>query len=241
VVLLGGGVGGRKRPDLVRGGLVQVDPPKLLGPLGIALLDRVEQAFVLGCHLRRVVVGGLQLDHAEDDLRLQAVVGALQATRSGGVDDRAVELQVGLDHVRPRGVGGEPGERGDRGARFGRDGPVLDHQADRLDLERGAQLEDVFDVLLGEDRHLDPAVGLAAQQAFADQDLGRGAEGVAGDAEALGEVVLTQAGARGQLSVEDQVANRVGGCLDGGYRRDAELRWTGDLNGFRHVLDYSTI
>ena len=119
--------------------------------------------------------------------------------------------------------------------------PAVDREADRLDLERGAQLEDVFDVFLGEDRDLDAAVGLAAQQPFADQDLGRGAEGVAGDAEALGEVVLTQAGARGELTVEDQIADRFGRGLDGGYRRDADFRRTGDLNDFWHVLDYSTI
>ncbi len=117
----------------------------------------------------------------------------------------------------------------------------FDHEADGLDLERGAQLEDVFDVCLGEDRHLDTAVGLAAQQAFADQDLGRGAEGVAGDAEALGEVVLAQTGARGELTVEDQVSDRVGRRLYRGHRRDPNLGRTGDLNGFWHVLDYSTI
>ena len=120
--------------------------------------------------------------------------------------------EVELDDVGPGRVGGERRERGDGAAGLGRDGVGLDHQAGGLDLERGAQLEDVFDVGLGEDRHLDAAVGLAAQQAFADQDLGRGTEGVAGDAEALGEVVLAQAGARGELAVEDQVADRVGGA-----------------------------
>ena len=64
--------------------------------------------------------------------------------------------------------------------------------------------------------HLDAAVRLAAQHPLGDQDLGRGAEGVAGDPEPLGELGLAQPAARLELPVEDQLAEHVGGRVDGG-------------------------
>ena len=66
-----------------------------------------------------------------------------------------------------------------------------------------------------EDGDLDAAVRLAAQHALGDQDLGRGAERVAGDPEALGELGLAQAAAGLELAVEDQLAEHVGGGVDG--------------------------
>ena len=76
------------------------------------------------------------------------------------------------------------------------------------------------DVLLLEDGDLDAPVRLAAQEPLADQDLGRGAERVAGDAEPLGELVLAQARPGLELAVEDQLAQGVGGGLDGRDGRD---------------------
>ena len=61
----------------------------------------------------------------------------------------------------------------------------------------------------------DAAVGLAAEHALGDQDLGRGAERVARDSEALGELGLAQPRSGFELAVEDQLAQDVGGCIDG--------------------------
>ncbi len=80
-----------------------------------------------------------------------------------------------------------------------------DDEADRLELERGAELEDVDDVVGTDDRELHTPVGDPAQQALVDQDLGRGAEGVAGDAESRGEVRLPQSRPGLELAAEDHL------------------------------------
>ena len=143
-----------------------------------------------------------------------------------------------------------PGELADR--LLGRRGDLAGghHQPDRLDLERDAQPEDVDEVVGVEDRHVDAAVGLAQQEALGDQDLGRGAEGVPGDPEALGELGLAQAGARLDVAVEDLLAQRVGGGLDRGYGREREVGGIVGLRlsagvascvGFGHMSHHSTI
>ena len=70
--------------------------------------------------------------------------------------------------------------------------------------------------------HLHAAVGLAQQQALGDQDLGRRAEGVAGDAEAPGELGFAKPRARLDLAVEDHLSQGVGGRFDGRYGRELE-------------------
>ena len=77
---------------------------------------------------------------------------------------------------------------------------------------------------------LDAAVGLAEQKALGDQDLGRGAKGVAGDAEAPCELGLAKPGPRLDLAVQDHLAEGVGGRLDGRNGRELEgLRGWDDL------------
>ena len=111
----------------------------------------------------------------------------------------------------------------------------------RLGLERGPQPEGVEDVVGVEDRHLDAAVGLAAQHALGDQDLGRGAEGVAGDPEALGELGLAQAAAGLELAVEDQLAEHVGGRVDGRDGVQMQVRGCLGWQSSFHLSHYSTI
>ncbi len=91
-----------------------------------------------------------------------------------------------------------------------------DDQPHRLELERGAQLEDVDDVVGADDRELHPAVGDAAEQTFVDEDLGGGAERVAGDAEPRREVRLAQPRPGLELAAEDHLAKGLGRGLDGG-------------------------
>ena len=59
-------------------------------------------------------------------------------------------------------------------------------------------------------------MGLAPEHPLGDQDLGRGAERVAGDPEPLGELGLAQARPGLELTVEDQLAQGVGGGVDRG-------------------------
>ena len=83
---------------------------------------------------------------------------------------------------------------------------------------------------------------LAAQHALGDQHLGGGPERVAGDAQALGELRLAQAAAGLELAVEDQLAQHVGGGVDGrdGVQMQVAGRVGTVLRSF-HVLHSSTI
>ena len=133
-----------------------------------------------------------------------------------------MEPEVGLDDRPPRRVVGDARELGDRLLGGGRYLSARDHQPDGLDLERGPKPEHVDQMRGVEGGDLDAAVGLAEQEALGDQDLGRGAEGVAGDAEAPCELGLAKPGARLDLAVQDHLAKGVGGRLDGRDGRELE-------------------
>ena len=203
-------------------------PEEVLGALGVARAHRRDQLLVLGGDLRGALVVLPELREAEEDLGLHRGVGAGKPWRSGRVDDRAVEPEVGLDDRAPRSVVGNAGELGHGLLGGGGYLAACDHQADGLDLERGPQPEDVDQVRGVEGGHLHAAVGLAEQEALGDQDLGCRAEGVAGDAKAPGELGLAKPGTRLDLAVQDHLAKCVGRRLDG--RDGCELK------GLRRLL-----
>jgi hypothetical protein len=150
------------------------------------------------------------------------------------VDDRAVHAVVGGDDVAPRRVGllADGAEVPDRGA-DGRWDPALvafEHQVRGLELERGAQLEELEQAFRGERGDAGAAVGLELDQALGRQRSQRRPQAVAGDAVALGQLALDEALPGGQVAVEDPPAQRVRERVDG---RDAlELGVRG--HGERH-------
>ena len=130
--------------------------------------------------------------------------------------------EVGLDDRPPWRVVGDAGELGDGLLASGRYLTARDNQTDGLHLERGPKPEHIDQMGGVEGGDLDAAVGLAEQKALGDQDLGRGAKGVTGNAEAPCELGLAKPGPGLDLAVQDHLAEGVGGRLDGRNGRELE-------------------
>ena len=94
---------------------------------------------------------------------------------------------------------------------------AFERQPRRLDLERGAQLVELDDVLGAQARHARAAVGLDPHEPFRGELAQRRAQRVARDAVARGQLLLDQPLAAGPLAVEDLPAQRVGDGLDRGH------------------------
>jgi hypothetical protein len=189
--------------------------PRALG------LELAEQALVVLGHPRERPAR-LELDDEEVHLALQRRVGAADAGALGGVDERAVDAIVRGDDVAPRRVGlvADGAEVLDRLAHGVRDAVfvALEHEMGGLELERGAQLEQVGQALARERGHAGAAVGLELDEALVGEGSERGAQAVAGDAVALGQLAFDQALAGGEVAVEDAPAQRARQRVDG---RDA--------------------
>ena len=82
--------------------LGEVLAEELLGEVRVARLDRREQLRVLGGDLDGTLVVGAKLDHAEQDLRLDAGVGAGDPRALGGVDHRPVKASCRARRRRAR-------------------------------------------------------------------------------------------------------------------------------------------
>ena len=152
---------------------------------------------------RRPHGGVAGLDKAERDAQLGQRVGeeGREARVVERVDERLVELHVGVDDLRRlaarRGgdhVDGEAREELGIGRRTA---------AQRLELDEAPDLEDLVDVGRGERRHHGAPVDAVRDEALGLEPADALTHRVAGHAERLGEAHLAQACAGRQLSPQD--------------------------------------
>ena len=165
-------------------------------PRGVAVGDRREQLRVLGGDLRGAVVVRAELDHAEQDLRLHAAVGADRGARCPAASMIARWNLMSGSTTSRHGAPSGSAESSSTAWRAPSGTPpdaMTMRTASISSAVRSRKMSTMSAASSTGD--LDAAVRLAAQQALGDQDLGRGAERVAGDAEALGELRLAQAAA----------------------------------------------
>src|SRR5918998_4570589 len=94
---------------------------------------------------------------------------------------------------------------------------ALEGQPGGLDLERGAQLVELDDVVRRQPRDARAAVRLDLHEALGGERAQRGAQRVPRDAVAGGQLLLDEALAAGPLALEDLPAQRRADGLDRGH------------------------
>jgi hypothetical protein len=101
---------------------------------------------------------------------------------------------------------------------------ALEGQVRRLELERGAQLEQGAGLLARELRDGRAAVGLDDDEALGRERAERGAQRVPGDPVGRRQLLLAQPLPAGEVAVEDAGAERLGDGVDGGDAAEASAR-----------------
>ena len=91
---------------------------------------------------------------------------------------------------------------------------TLEREAGGLDLERGAQLVELHDVLHVEMGDAGAAVGLDLHEPLGLQRSQRGPQRVPGDAEVRAQLLLDEARAGGALAAEDLASEPFGDRID---------------------------
>ena len=174
----------------------------LRGGRRIAPLEHPEERAVLPEEVGRAVLPDGR-DEREADFRAEHLVGARQAGAPHPADERAVEVEVRIDHLVAGRFGRQPLEPLDDllesrpGLRASGDDPG------GLDLDERPHVVQVPHVVRGHDRDPDAAMRLTLEESEVHELHERGPQRLATDAVLLGELDLPQPGTGGERAIED--------------------------------------